>query len=501
MKNLLALVALLVAGGLTVTAATYNGTVGPYQVQITEPTPAPSVVPSTPKPTVAPTAIPTAAPTTAQTPAPGRWLGYVSFYWGDAKHWTINCDAPSYYPPNTCLTVDASNAVQSGGPALAVGEFVEMYASSASASGLVLTSFTTATAPWGGSPLPNGYGATPSPTSAPTAKPTTAPTTAPTATPTTPASTSGFYSTLFAATSPLRMTVAQHKANGAQTLAASAMTSLWNQGRAYQPLGDARQFPIYLAKSSDPLVTISCSQYGGQCYGTGTKVHVPSTATHQQVNGGDNHIIVVDPTLGLEWDGWQCANATASCSWGSLYTLGSSGIHGPGNHPGSEGVHGGYAIALFSIQPGEIAQGHIDHALGFNTVCLNNPTVYPADTAAGGTDSSCGGTGPPSYGDLLHLTWTPAQIAASAYSTSCKVVLTALATYGGYTYDDGNTPGIELQSTSSLAWTSNGASDPWAPIRSDMKAAGDSDGTSWGSCLNRLSASSFELLQIKAGSY
>jgi hypothetical protein len=267
------------------------------------------------------------------------------------------------------------------------------------------------------------------------------------------------------------------------------------------PLGDARPLPIYLAKSTDPLVTISCAQYGGQCYGSGTKIHVPATAQHQQVNGGDNHILVIDKTLGLEWDGWQCANASASCSWGSLYTLGSSGLHGPGNHPGNEGVHGGYAVALFALQPAEIAQGHIDHALGINVPCLNNPTVYPADTQAGGTDGSCGGSSAPSYGDLMHLTWSSAQIAASAYSTECKVVLTALATYGAYTYDDGNSPGIEILAASNLPWTTAGQADPWTAIRADMRAAGDSDGTNWGSCLNRLSASDFQLVQIPAGSY
>jgi hypothetical protein len=34
-----------------------------------------------------------------------------------------------------------------------------------------------------------------------------------------------------------------------------------------------------------------------------------------------------------------------------------------------------------------------------------------------------------------------------------------------------------------------------------MKAAGDSDGTNWSGCLNRLSASDFELIQIATGSY
>jgi hypothetical protein len=398
--------------------------------------------------------------------------------------------------------------------------------------------------PLAGSNLPNGNGAptatpaatpaakataaptaapaatpTPTPTPAPTVKPTVAPTAAPTVAPTTaptakptaaptvpppepvvpPVSTT--YAQLYSSASPFRTAVAQHKANGATIFPPSAINALWGQGIAYEPIGDARQLPIYSASASDPLVKIRCTAYGGGCYGSGTSIHVPSAAAHQQVNSGDNHILVVDRTLGLEWDGWQCANATATCAWGSLYTLGSSGLHGPGDHPGNEGVHGGYAVGLFSLQPAEIAQGHIDHALGLNVPCLNDPTVYPADTQAGGSDESCGGNGPPAYGDLLHLTWTPARIAASAYSAECKTVLTALATYGAYTYDTGNTPGIELQSESSLAFTALGLADPWATIRTNMRAAGDSDGTNWSSCLNRLRASDFELLQIPAGNY
>ncbi len=469
---------------------------------------------------VAPTPVP------AITSAP-NYLGYVSWFWGDQNTWTINCDKPSYFAPNTCLPVHVqSGAIQIDGPPLGTGVFVAIYADPKTANattGLTALWFRTSKTPFAGSPLPNGYTATVAPTAAPTVKPTVAPTIAPTIAPTvaptvaptekpTVAPTipppapvvppvSATYAQLYSSASPFRTAVAQHKANGATTLPASATNALWNQGIAYEPIGDARQLPIYAASASDPLVKIRCTAYGGGCYGSGTSIHVPAAALHQQVNSGDNHILVVDQSLGLEWDGWQCANATATCSWGSLYALGTNGLHGPGNHPGNEGVHGGYAVGLFSLQPAEIAQGHIDHALGLNVPCLNDPTVYPADTQAGGSDESCGGNGPPAYGDLLHLTWTPARIAASAYSAECKTVLTAFATYGAYTYDTGNTPGIELQSESSLASTAFGLADPWATIRANMRAAGDSDGTNWSSCLNRLHASDFELLQIPAGNY
>ncbi len=144
-------------------------------------TPAPTASPkptATPVPTASPK--PTATPTGAATPSGTNFLGYVSFFWGDAKQWTINCGAPTYYPPNTCLVVNAPSATQAGGPALAVGDFVAIAANAATASanGITATVFATSLTPFAGSPLPPGYtGPTPAPTSAPT--PTAAPSSAP----------------------------------------------------------------------------------------------------------------------------------------------------------------------------------------------------------------------------------------------------------------------------------------------------------------------------------
>jgi len=102
---------------------------------------------------------------------------------------------------------------------------------------------------------------------------------------------------------------------------------------------------------------------------------------------------------------------------------------------------------------------------------------------------------------MAHLLWTPAQISASPYSAECKTVLTALATYGAYTYDTGNY-GLALLAQHQLSYTAVGKVSPWATtIIPDLVAAGDATGTYWDSCLNRLSASDFELLQLKAGSY
>lgn len=429
----------------------------------------------------------TSASTTASTGTP-NYLGYVSWFWGDQNRWTINCDAPVYFSPHTCLVVNVqSGGTHVDGPSLAVGEFVAIYAdpNTSGASGLNVVWYRTSYTPFPGSPLPNGYsGAAPStPAPAPTV-------------PASPGALPWIYSQSFSSNSPFHKTVAQHKAAGAWVLGQSAMNTLWNQGVSYQDLStNTYMFPVYVSSTSDPVKTIWCSGYGA-CNANGMQIHVPNGA--QQEPHADGHIAIIDPSQNIEFDGYQCWNGSAlSCTWGGKYALGGNGV----TNSASEGVHAGYAAGVMAITAQELLNGHIDHALGMNTSCLNNPTVYPADTLAGGTDTSCGWSGSPSYGNLVHLTLTPSQIAATNHSTECKAVLTALSTYGAYTYDTGN-QGISLVAQSTLSYTSIGKSSPWAStIVPHFIAAGESSGNYWGSCLNGLSAANFELIQIAAGSY
>lgn len=276
------------------------------------------------------------------------------------------------------------------------------------------------------------------------------------------------------------------------------MNSLWNQGGiSSQDLSpNSYMFPLYVSSGNDSLKTISCTGYG-QCNANGMQIHVPNGARPEPQ--GDGHIAIIDTTQNLEFDGYQCSvgSNTLSCTWGGKYALGGNGI----TNSGSDAVHGGYAAGVMNITAAELAQGHIDHALAMNTNCLNNPTVYPADPNNAGTDQGCGGSGAPSYGHMLHLLLTPSQIAATSHSAECKTILTALATYGAFTYDTGN-PGLSLVTENALSQTALGKSSPWTTtILPDMDAAGDASGTYWNSCLNGLSASSFELIQIAAASY
>ena len=306
------------------------------------------------------------------------------------------------------------------------------------------------------------------------------------------------YSQIFSSTSPFHTTVATLKTNGATELPQSAMISLWGQSISNQDLSiDSYMYPVYVSSATDPVKTFTCIPTGYGCDANNLQIHVPSGALPEPQP--DAHIAVIDTTLNLEVDGWACtvSASTVACLWGGSRAFGGTGLE----DAGQTSVKAGYGAGLFEITAQELLNGHIDHALGLNTNCLNNPTVYPADQNANGTDESCGSTGPPSYGDMIHLLWTPAQIAASPYSTECKTVLTALATYGAYTYDTGN-GGLALLAQHQFSYTLVGQPSPWATtIIPDLQAAGDASGTYWHSCFNRLSASDFELIQIPAGSY
>jgi len=306
------------------------------------------------------------------------------------------------------------------------------------------------------------------------------------------------YSQVFSSASPFHTPVAALLANGATTLPQSAMAALWSQGVSNQDLSvTSYMYPVYVASAADPVKTFTCGTQGSGCDANNLRIHIPGGAVPEPQ--ADAHIAIIDTTQNVEVDGWACmvTASAVNCQWGGVHAFGGTGLE----DVGSTSVKAGYAAGLFEITAQELLNGHIDHALGINTNCLNNPTVYPADQNANGTDESCGGTGAPSYGDMVHLLWTPSQIAASAYSAECKTVLTALATYGAYTYDTGNY-GLALLAQHQLSYTAIGQPSPWATtIIPDLAAAGDASGTSWHSCLNRLSASDFELLQIKAGSY
>lgn len=303
------------------------------------------------------------------------------------------------------------------------------------------------------------------------------------------------YSELWSPSSPFRKTVAIQKAIGVTVLDHAYMDALWNQGIAANKTADV--LPIFVAQPSDPLLRVTCTSYGGNCNAKNVAVHVPAYAVAQQAS--DGHLTVIDrnaPSGPLELDCWQTVitRGRLACSWAGIFTLGGTALDA-----GGESIHAGMAATSVFLVGQEIVNGHIDHALALNAVCLNDPMVYPANTHAQ-TDKGCDTSrNPPHYGNLVHLLLTPDQIASSAYSAPCKTILTALAVYGAY-LDDTGASGLQLHTQNELSYSANPAgqsSDPWPAIQAQLNAAGDGSGTHWMSCLNRLHASDFELLELR----
>lgn len=320
------------------------------------------------------------------------------------------------------------------------------------------------------------------------------------------------FSQYFGASSPMRTKISALKAQGASTIDHQYMDSFWRQG--FPARNVYTEIPIYLSKSTDPMVTVSCTFYGGNCNAKGLRIHNNPANYIQWINSiqneEDHHLLLVDQNSSegpVELDCWQAGPRSATstlvgtnlqCGWAGKYQLGGSGLHGKLSNqsdPGSEGLHFGPAAASYMVTGTEILNGHIDHALALNVSCLNNPSVYPADTQ-NGTDTSCdGSTSPPHYGNAIHLNWSAAQIAGSAYSAPCKTILAALADYGAYMSDTGDA-GVVIDVEAERAYTSVGAVDPYPAIEAQLNAAGDANGGKWNSCFNRLKSSDFEMLQL-----
>jgi hypothetical protein len=297
------------------------------------------------------------------------------------------------------------------------------------------------------------------------------------------------------------------------TLPASAMQTTWNEegfGPRRPPSAD---MPLYVSsKSSDPVVTVVCTMYGGNCTnGATVKIHVNPADVVQA--SSDHHILIEDPQLGVAFDCWlaaytgnynvSLANGHLSCGWGGAYKFGTTGLRGTyqNESAGGEGFHFGPVSGTFLVTPQELLSGSINHAIALAASCLNNPDVYPADNTQN-TDLSCdGSTNPPHYGNAIQLKWSQARIDTSSYSAPCKAILTAERVYGAYLSDtgaDGTVIDTDSENPFRVDPTEMGA-DPWPTVIADLKSAGDADANgNWTDCFNHLTASDFNLIQINA---
>jgi len=306
-------------------------------------------------------------------------------------------------------------------------------------------------------------------------------------------------------------------------LSQAIVNGFWNEGLAHvSPLNG--NGPVYVVSKwlnpNAPEVTFVANMYGQNRY-SGTKVHLPSWALNQcgthvaAKTSGDCHLEVIDYLDKVDVAGWQCANngsyggtphpGELVCSWGNVTPIGGTGIRSDA----MGAVHGGFADGAVVVTPQEIINaenGHpISHALALGTMCLNNPTVYPAD-ATTGSDKVCSKATPgnyPSYGEAVQLVENP-SVSLSSHSLPCQAILRAMQTYGAYLSDTGWY--TYLFSLSNFVYASDTANpfDPWTTVFAQMQKGGDAtgtftakgDGSYWSSCLQGLTAADFKIYQI-----
>jgi hypothetical protein len=184
--------------------------------------------------------------------------------------------------------------------------------------------------------------------------------------------------------------------------------------------------PVWIAKSSDPTVTLTQQ---GQPFASG--VHCPAGASPAlpAAPGTDGNLNIVDPQHAFLDESWRAVMATGG--WDAQFWF-KQDLHGPGCTLGGVRAYGGSTIAGL-IRIGELKTS-IPHALGFalDTSLQKNAWVWPAISNDGAPASSYQGAIamgqlaaiPPGV-DLCTLGLTPGGL----------VVARALQDFGAYLVD------------------------------------------------------------------
>lgn len=200
-------------------------------------------------------------------------------------------------------------------------------------------------------------------------------------------------------------------------------------------LGGDYNHPVYLASSTDPLVTVTCTEYCGVSSAT---INIPSQARaagyFAQSPNLDCHMAIIEPD-GTEWDMYKACNYNGGSSFsaGSLFQ---TSVLSAGQARATDGAALAAGIPRFD----EMERGLIPHALFASTACVSGSLVYPALTQGHGCSS---GMAPP-MGARLQLTLTDAQINALKLKEPWEyALLHAMHDYGVYILDTegGSSPG------------------------------------------------------------
>jgi hypothetical protein len=210
-----------------------------------------------------------------------------------------------------------------------------------------------------------------------------------------------------------------------------------SHGRMSIDAGGSR--PVYWPTSHDPLVRVHC-RVRHSCRHV-SSVRIPPAAQPQSAS--DAHMTVVEQGSRWEYDFWQAGRAQG----GSMVTSAASRIRiGPNIGSGLGGDAEAADLGLLGglVRAPELAAGHIEHALAMTAPCVQRNDVWPAP-AWGRGDATCEGQGAgPHFGSLLQLNMSDAEIAASGAPRWQRTLMTAMAHYGIYVVDTGNTSSREI---------------------------------------------------------
>jgi len=210
---------------------------------------------------------------------------------------------------------------------------------------------------------------------------------------------------------------------------------------------DSGGFPVYTAKSTDPMVTVTCTQY---CQSNSIAINIPAQARPEaRICPGDCQMAIIEPN-GMEYALYGQSPAYNGGSTLSVVGLAWASITGSGvdpngmslGNPGRGGgdVANGSMMATMALPTvAEISSGTIPHAININVPCESGQ-VYPGSNAED-CASNFGYTGP-AAGARFQLNLTKDQIngvAANAIGYVAantapweKAILLAMHNYGAY---------------------------------------------------------------------
>jgi hypothetical protein len=176
----------------------------------------------------------------------------------------------------------------------------------------------------------------------------------------------------------------------------------------------------------------------------------------------DNHLCVIDRTLGLEWGMWA-ARQDATGRWltglGAVTDLNGTGVAPPWFDSAREldshrARAGGFPLIAGLIRVEEIKAGRIEHALAFAyDHCRTGLFVPPASTSQVTQFEAVDSRGIPMGGRLqLDPAW---DVAHSGLSRAGKIIARALQEYGAYCsdYAGANVLYAENAPSAVQAWT------------------------------------------------